>query len=107
MEVFRADIYKNVRDTIPEIIQAPLENRTGGNMRLTIGQRVIMGPSFTKGPHRYDAKFYNGIVICFKYKKPDFFVTLTCNQNWMDIMDELKPGNMSWIPPNWCSVSLR
>ena len=75
----------------------------GGDTRQTIGRKVILGPSFTKGPRWYNKKFQDGMAICRKYKKPDFFVTFTCNPHWKEITDELKPGQTAQDRPDLVS----
>ena len=102
-KAMRADTYKNVRETIAERRHAPLEDRMGGDTRQTIGRKVILGPSFTKGPRWYNKKFQDGMAICRKYKKPDFFVTFTCNPHWKEITDELKPGQTAQDRPDLVS----
>ena len=32
------------------------------------------------------------MAICRKYRKPDFFITFTCNPNWEEITNELREG---------------
>ena len=32
------------------------------------------------------------MAICRKYHKPDFFITMTCNTNWIEIQSELRKG---------------
>ena len=43
------------------------------------------------------------MAICHKYKKPDFFVTFTCNPHWKEITDELKPGQTAQDRPDLVS----
>ena len=51
--------------------------------------RKILASSFTGSPRWYNSKFQNGMAICRKYHKPDFFITMTCNPNWPEIKQEL------------------
>ena len=32
------------------------------------------------------------MAICRKFRKPDLFITFTCNPNWEEITRELRPG---------------
>ena len=75
----------------------------GGDTRQTIGKKVILARSFTKGPRWYNSKFQDGIAICRKYKKPDLFITFTCNPHWKEITDELKPGETAQDRPELVS----
>ena len=102
-KALRADTYKNVRETIAERRRVPLEDRMGGDTRQTIGKKVILARSFTKGPRWYNSKFQDGIAICRKYKKPDLFITFTCNPHWKEITDELKPGETAQDRPELVS----
>ena len=79
-------------ETIAETRTVPLEDRIGGDARQTIGHKIILASSFTKGPPWYNKKFQDAMAICRKYKKPGHFVTFTCNPCWKEITDGLKPG---------------
>ena len=102
-KALRADTYKNVREAVAERRRVPLEDRMGGDTRQTIGRKVILASSFTKGPRWYNAKFQDGMAICRKYLKPDFFITFTCNPHWKEITDELKPGETAQDHPELVS----
>ena len=39
--------------------------------------------------------YYDGLAICRVYGPPDFFITFTCNSNWVEIADNLLPGQTS------------
>jgi hypothetical protein len=36
----------------------------------------------------------DAIAICKKFGYPDLFITITCNSNWREIQDFLKPRNL-------------
>ena len=57
----------------------------------TIG-RKILAASFSGSKRWYDQKFQDSMAICRKFRKPDFFITFTCNPNWPEIKNELLPG---------------
>ena len=57
---------------------------------LKIGKRIILSSSFPGGPRWYNAKFQDGMAICRKFRKPDFFITMTCNPYWEEITRELR-----------------
>ena len=41
--------------------------------------------------------FQDAMAIVRKHKKPDLFITFTCNPNWKEIKDELRPGESPWM----------
>ena len=73
---------------------------SGGDHRLKIGKRVILPKSFVGSPRWYNSKFQDGMAICRKYHKPDFFITMTCNTNWTEIQRELRKGETAQDRPD-------
>ena len=85
----RADSYKNVKEAIEDL--EPLGDRiSGDDHQLKIGKRIILSKSFVGSPRWYNAQFQDGMAICRKFHKPDFFITFTCNPNWTEITKELR-----------------
>ena len=91
-KALRADSYINVREATEERMRAPRADAlyNDDHQRPSTG-RKILASSFTGGPRYYNAKFQNGMAICRKYHKPDFFITMTCNPKWPEILSELLP----------------
>ena len=89
-KALRADTYKNVREATEERLQAPRADAlyNDDHQRPPPG-RKILASSFTGSPRYYNAKFQNGMAICRKYHKPDYFITMTCNPKWPEIVSEL------------------
>ena len=98
----RADTFKNVREALERRL-APLEDRMGADTRETIGRKIILASSFIKGKRWYNGKFQDGMAICRKYRKPDLFITMTCNPHWEEITKELKPGQTAQDRPDLVS----
>ena len=95
----RADSYKNVKETLTE--RVPIGDKiSGGDHSLKIGKRVILPKSFVGSPRWYNSKFQDGMAICRKYHKPDFFITMTCNTNWTEIQRELRKGETAQDRPD-------
>ena len=98
-KALRADSYKNVQEATAERMRehelAPREDGLYNDDRQgqwsPIG-RKILASSFTGSPRWYNSKFQDGMAICRKYHKPDFFITMTCNPNWPEIKSELLEG---------------
>ena len=89
-KALRADSYINVKEATEERLRAPRTDQlyNDDHQRPPIG-RKILASSHTGSPRWYNGKFQNGMAICRKYHKPDFFITMTCNPNWPEIKQEL------------------
>ena len=88
-KALRADSYKNVKDILSE--RAPmLDKITHDDHSLKIGKKIVLSSSFPGSPRWYNAKFQDGMAICRKYRKPDLFITFTCNPYWDEISRELR-----------------
>ena len=102
-KALRADTYKNLKEAT-EQLQNDLAPREDGmyhddHQQPTIG-RKILSSSYTGSPRWYNAKFQDGMAICREYSKPDFFITMTCNPNWPEILLELKDGQSAQDRPD-------
>ena len=94
-KALRADTYKNLREET-ERLNKDLAPREDGmfaddNQRPVVG-RKILSSSFVGSPRWYNAKFQDGMAICREYHKPDYFITMTCNSKWPEIIEHLKEG---------------
>ena len=61
---------------------------------LKIGKRIILSSSYVGSPRWYNSKFQDWMAICRKFRKPDFFITFTCNTKWEEITSELRKGEI-------------
>ena len=87
----RADTYKNVKEVLAD--QVPIgDHISRDDHNLKIGKRIVLSKSFVGSPRWYNSQFQDGMAICRKYHKPDFFITMTCNTNWREIQLELRKG---------------
>ena len=76
----RADTYKNIREVLTD--KVPIGDKISkDDHNLKIGKRIILPKSFVGSPRWYNSQFQDGMAICRKYHKPDFFITMTCNIN--------------------------
>ena len=95
----RADTYKNVKDVLSD--RVPIGDRySKDDHQLKIGRRIVLSKSFIGSPRWYHSKFQDGMAICRKYHKPDFFITFTCNPNWIEIQKELSDGETAQNRPD-------
>ena len=85
-KALRADSYINVKEATEERLRAPRSDALyqDDHQQPPTG-RKILASSFTGSPRWYNTKFQNGMAICRKYHKPDFFITMTCNPKWPEI----------------------
>ena len=85
-----ADTYKNVKEVLSERI--PIGDKLScDDHNLKIGKRIVLSSSFQGSPRWYNSKFQDGMAICRKYRKPDLFITFTCNPYWEEITRQLRP----------------
>ncbi|KAK9073844.1 hypothetical protein SSX86_006438 [Deinandra increscens subsp. villosa] len=78
----RADLYQGVVDCVNAGEVNP--NR--------VGRRIVLPASFIGGPRDMRRRFLDSMTIVQDDGKPDIFLTMTCNPNWPEICDNLKPG---------------
>lgn len=57
-----------------------------------IGRVCILPSTFHGGPRYMQQNYQDAMAIVNRYGKPDLFITFTCNPNWPEITNELKPG---------------
>ena len=101
-KALRADSFKNVKDILAE--RMPIVDKiTSDDHNLKIGKKIILSSSFPGSPRWYNAKFQDGMAICRKYRKPDLFITFTCNPYWEEIIKELRDGEIVQDRPDLVS----
>ena len=95
----RADTYKNIKDVLTD--RVPIGDKISkDDHNLKIGKRIVLPKSFVGSPRWYNCQFQDGMAICRKYHKPDFFITMTCNTNWEEIQRELRKGESAKDRPD-------
>ncbi|PNX62647.1 helicase-like protein [Trifolium pratense] len=80
----RADMYKGLREAI-------LRGETDSS---TMGKRVVLPSSFAGGPRYMIQNYQDAMAICGWIDYPDLFITFTCNYEWPEVVDFLKPCNL-------------
>ncbi|XP_022032343.1 uncharacterized protein LOC110933428 [Helianthus annuus] len=59
----------------------------GGQSDLShTGKPVILPSSFTGGSHYMMQNYLDAMALCRKYGYPDFFITITCNPKWPEMV---------------------
>lgn len=59
----------------------------GENDPTTIGKRVVLRASFTRGMRYMFNNCQDAMAICKRFGYPDLFITITCNANWREIRE--------------------
>ena len=51
------------------------------------GQRIILPPTIYGTPRFYQECFYDAMALVLHFGKPDYFITITTNPNWLEIIE--------------------
>jgi hypothetical protein len=81
----RAELYSGLLDAI---------NKNDKSDPKLIGKIIILPASFTGGPRQMMQLFQDAMAVVRCFGKPDLFITFTCNPNWIEILNELRPGEV-------------
>ena len=102
-KALRADSYKSVKEATEERIRqaGPRADElySDDHQRPRIG-RKILASSFPGSKRWYNGKNQDGMAILREYRKPDLFITMTCNPNWPEIKDHLMDGQKAQDRPD-------
>lgn len=79
----RAENYVHLQDAVRND-----ENVNPNNL----GQMVILPSTFVNSPRYLHMYTQDAFAYVRTYGRPDLFITLTCNPNWEEIVNELLPG---------------
>lgn len=75
----RSEFYDNITDFIAQ----------PGNEDVPIGRRVILPSSFVGSPRNMHQNYLDAMCIVQKFGKPSLFITMTCNPNWAEIINNI------------------
>ncbi|XP_076893331.1 uncharacterized protein LOC143545295 [Bidens hawaiensis] len=93
----RADLYQGIVDCVH-----------AGEVRPTrVGQRIVLPASFIGGPRDMRRRFLDAMTLVQDDGKPDLFLTMTCNPQWPEIRDNLKPCQTAQDRPDLVSRVFR
>ncbi|KAK9105322.1 hypothetical protein Scep_022166 [Stephania cephalantha] len=73
--IIRSELYQGLQDATNS------GETTAGN----IGRRIILPSSYTGSPRDMYNRYQDAMAIVRRYGKPDLFITITCNTNWLEI----------------------
>jgi hypothetical protein len=92
-KALRADTYKNVRRAVTEqqMALAPLgDHLYPDDHRLRVGSKIL-SRSFVGSPRWYHMQFLDAMAIVREHGKQEYFITMTTNPKWPEILAELRP----------------
>ena len=64
------------------------------------GNRVILPSSHLGSPRYWKECFQNAMAIVREFGCPDYFITMTCNPKWPEIVESLMPGQQAVDRPD-------
>jgi hypothetical protein len=67
---------------------------------LKAGKMFILPSSFSGSPRAMQQNYQDAMSIVRKNVKPDLFITITCNPEWPEIKENLKPWQRSEYRPD-------
>ncbi|XP_022881047.1 uncharacterized protein LOC111398365 [Olea europaea var. sylvestris] len=92
IETTRLDYFRsNQKQICAELYQGIVDSVQNGETRGSkIGKKIVLPQTFTCGHRDMLKRYLDAMSIVQRYEKPDIFLTITCNPNWPEIMQELK-----------------
>ena len=100
--MLRCDKYKNVRDMVRERQQADIGDEilpTDHNFR--VGKKIL-SKSLTGSPRWYSSKYHDAMAVVSELGAPSNFITMTCNPNWREIVENIHPGQFLPVHLSTC-----
>ena len=90
---------KNNQATIRRAHASGLEAAIDNDDVASIGIPTILPRSHVGSPRWFHDKFQDAMSIIQAYKKPDLFITFTCNPKWKEITDNLFENQTAYDRP--------
>ena len=79
----------NMQNNIIDPPRSPLFHRNPHSH--DAGRQVILPSSFMGSPRNMTEAYHDVMAIVRDLGTPDLFITFTCNENWPEIRENLKP----------------
>ncbi|XP_011859010.1 PREDICTED: uncharacterized protein LOC105556523, partial [Vollenhovia emeryi] len=73
------------------------------NANARIGRVMILPSTFIGSPRNMMQNYQDAMAIVRKYGKPDVFITMTCNPNWLEIKENLLSNQQPADRPDICA----
>ena len=90
-KAIRAEKYKGLHDAVVE------------GDAVNAGRRIILPPTIYGSPRFYSEAFMNAMTIVRHMGKPDYFITITTNPRWPEIVEALHDGERPQDRPDLCA----
>lgn len=92
--LIRADLYQALTNGDVVCFEQGLLDTlaTGEADASKAGLRIVLSKDFPGSDRDVQCRFMNAMTLVTRYGKPDYFVTMTCNPYWEEIVAELLPG---------------
>ncbi|GAA0161761.1 hypothetical protein LIER_39293 [Lithospermum erythrorhizon] len=86
----RREYYQGIMDSVISGVQ----------LASKIGTRIYLPATFIGGPRDMRHRYLDSMTLVQEYGKPDIFLTITCNPNWIEIKQCLKEGEEAQNRPD-------
>ncbi|GAA0147726.1 hypothetical protein LIER_36573 [Lithospermum erythrorhizon] len=86
----RREYYQGVQDSVI----------SGVISRGKVGKGVYLPATFIGGPRDMRHRYLDLMALVQEYGRPDIFLTMTCNPNWLEIKERLQPGKEAYNRPD-------
>ncbi|KAG7177471.1 putative Helitron helicase-like domain at N-terminus-containing protein 2 [Homarus americanus] len=86
----RAENYSDLRDSLLAADGDPNQ----------VGRRIVLPATYTGGPRYLHEKRSDAMAFVRHYGTADYFITMTCNPRWPEIVDNSAPGQESHDRPD-------
>ena len=75
----RTKLYQGLIDSLSQ----------GESSSSNVGKRIVLPGSFIGGSHDMKRRYMDAMSLVQRYGKPDIFLIMTCNRNWLEIKNLL------------------
>ena len=67
------------------------------------GILIVLRSTHQDSPRNIQQCYQSSMAIVTKHRQPDYFITMTCNQQWPEIVRKLRPGQTALKAPHLVS----
>ena len=97
LEEQRLIYINNNQAKLKQEVYQGLQDAVRANEARDAGSYVILPSSHIGSPRHMAMNFQDAMSIVTKKGKPDLFITFTCNPNWKEIQEQLRPNEKPWM----------
>ncbi|KYN05845.1 ATP-dependent DNA helicase PIF1 [Cyphomyrmex costatus] len=73
------------------------------NINGRVGKIIVLPSTFIGSPRNMLQNYQDAMAVVGKFGKPDLFITMTCNPNWREILENLLPFQQASDRPDICA----